>query len=270
MPIVERRGQPALHYVIDDYTDPWKNAPAIVLQHGFARSAKFWYQWVPYLARFYKVIRTDLRGLGESSRDFDLQNGFTAANWIGDLDAILDEGVFQRSAIDATVGPDLDVVADAHRTQLLNLDPLPLMRRETESIGADGDPRVQNASVPQHAVLTDRDMRLQPAVGADFGPAFDHTKGADPSRGIDLCCGMHVSRGMAQWVALRPLHLPPKLGQARKIQVGIVHFDARLERRIEARQPLTRVVEVLVRIIQRAAVMRAHDEEAHHLGIVAL
>ena len=60
MPIVERRGQPALHYVIDDYTDPWKNAPAIVLQHGFARSAKFWYQWVPYLARFYKVIRTEI------------------------------------------------------------------------------------------------------------------------------------------------------------------------------------------------------------------
>ena len=135
MPLLERKGKPALHYRVDDYTDPWKNAPAIVLQHGFARSAKFWYQWVPYLARFYKVIRTDLRGFGESSRDFDLQSGFTAANWIGDLDAILDQGVFQCSAIDATVGPDFNLVANAHRAQLLDLDPLALMRGKAKSIG---------------------------------------------------------------------------------------------------------------------------------------
>ena len=90
MPLVERRGAPALYYELDDYTDPWRNAPYIVLQHGFARSSKFWYQWVPYLSRFYKVIRTDLRGLGRSSKAFDLTTGFTAANWVGDVEAILD------------------------------------------------------------------------------------------------------------------------------------------------------------------------------------
>ena len=62
----------------------------------------------------------------------------TDLDQIVDLDAILDQGVFQRSAIDATVGPDFDIISDAHRTQLFNLDPLPLMRGETESIGADG------------------------------------------------------------------------------------------------------------------------------------
>ena len=84
MPLVERRGQPALYYELADYTDPWRNAPTIVLQHGFARSSKFWYQWVPYLSRFYKVIRTDLRGLGRSSKDFDVTTGFSAALWIAD------------------------------------------------------------------------------------------------------------------------------------------------------------------------------------------
>ncbi len=90
MPYVERRGAPALYYELDDYTDPWRDAPFIILQHGFARSSKFWFQWVPYLSRFYKVIRTDLRGLGRSSKDFDLKSGFTVASWIADVEAILD------------------------------------------------------------------------------------------------------------------------------------------------------------------------------------
>src|SRR5262249_11270002 len=45
------------YYDVADYTDPWKNAPAILLQHGYARSSFFWTAWIPYLARFYRVIR---------------------------------------------------------------------------------------------------------------------------------------------------------------------------------------------------------------------
>ena len=66
MPFLERAGQPRLHYELDDYTDPWKKAPCIMLQHGYARSANFWRAWIPYLSRFYRVLRLDLRGLGES------------------------------------------------------------------------------------------------------------------------------------------------------------------------------------------------------------
>ena len=54
MPNVKRSAGPTLHYVVDDYTDPWKNAPYLVLQHGNGRSAQFWYSWVPYLSRFIK------------------------------------------------------------------------------------------------------------------------------------------------------------------------------------------------------------------------
>ena len=72
MAYVERKGAPTLCYKLDDYTDPWKNAPYMVLLHGFGRNSRFWYRWTPYLSRFYKVIRSDLRGLGQSGKDFVL------------------------------------------------------------------------------------------------------------------------------------------------------------------------------------------------------
>ncbi len=91
MPTLYRSNQPALHYEIDDYTDPWKNAPFILLQHGYGRSAKFWYRWVPYLSRFYKVVRPDLRGLGQSSKDFDLRQGISVDAYLADIEDIIDE-----------------------------------------------------------------------------------------------------------------------------------------------------------------------------------
>jgi 3-oxoadipate enol-lactonase len=62
-----------LYYQIDDYTDPWRAAEAVVLLHGFSESSEAWRAWVPYLARRYKVIRPDQRGFGKSTpmaRDF--------------------------------------------------------------------------------------------------------------------------------------------------------------------------------------------------------
>ena len=90
MPYLERQGKPTLHYELDDYTDPWKNAPYLLLQHGWARSGRFWYCWVPYLSRFYKVIRPDLRGLGLSSREFDLDRDSGLEAHCGDLNALID------------------------------------------------------------------------------------------------------------------------------------------------------------------------------------
>jgi 3-oxoadipate enol-lactonase len=88
MPYLQRSGKPTLHYELDDYTDPWRNAPVMVLQHGFSRSSRFWYSWVPYLSRFYRVIRPDLRGLGQSARNLDLQHYFGLEHYLDDLAAI--------------------------------------------------------------------------------------------------------------------------------------------------------------------------------------
>ena len=90
MPYLERAGQPRLYYELDAYTDPWKQAPCILLQHGYARSSRFWRAWVPYLSRFYRVIRLDLRGLGQSGRDFDLEHGINLAAYLKDFNDLLD------------------------------------------------------------------------------------------------------------------------------------------------------------------------------------
>ena len=90
MPYVKRSTGPDLHYSIDDFTDPWKTAPYLILQHGNGRSGAFWYSWVPYLSRFYKVVRPDVRGLGQSSADFDLERDFTVEACVEDALALID------------------------------------------------------------------------------------------------------------------------------------------------------------------------------------
>ncbi len=91
MPLIKRIGKPTLHYVVDDHTDEWKNRPVLILQHGFGRSARFWYAWVPYLSRYYRVVRPDLRGFGQSPPDFDAQQGYSVDGLLDDIQAVLDE-----------------------------------------------------------------------------------------------------------------------------------------------------------------------------------
>lgn len=90
MPFFERARQPRLHYELDDYTDAWKDAPHIMLQHGYARSSRFWRACVPYLSRFYKIIRLDLRGLGQSDHKFDLERGISVDAYLQDFIDLLD------------------------------------------------------------------------------------------------------------------------------------------------------------------------------------
>src|SRR5512141_2229343 len=89
MPKLRRAGKPTLHYALDDFTDPWRDAPHLILQHGYGRSGRFWYSWVPYLSRYYKVVRPDARGLGRSAAGFDLATGITVESVTGDLVALV-------------------------------------------------------------------------------------------------------------------------------------------------------------------------------------
>ena len=62
-----------LHYLVDDFTDPWRESETILLLHGNAESGAAWYGWVPALARRFRVVRPDVRGFGASTpmpRDF--------------------------------------------------------------------------------------------------------------------------------------------------------------------------------------------------------
>jgi 3-oxoadipate enol-lactonase len=89
MTFLTRPGKPTLHHRIDDFTDPWKPAGTIILQHGYARNSGFWYGWVPYLSRSYKIVRMDLRGHGDSPVDFDPATGSTLEAYVDDLIALL-------------------------------------------------------------------------------------------------------------------------------------------------------------------------------------
>ena len=55
-----------LTYDFDDFTDPWKGAPTLLLLHAAMGSARRYFGWVPHLSRDYRVVRLDLRGHGRS------------------------------------------------------------------------------------------------------------------------------------------------------------------------------------------------------------
>jgi 3-oxoadipate enol-lactonase len=55
-----------LFYRYDDFTDPWRDAPVVVLLHPGLGSSMRLFGWVPHLARDYRVVRPDLRGHGKS------------------------------------------------------------------------------------------------------------------------------------------------------------------------------------------------------------
>src|SRR5574337_514004 len=59
MPVVEAKDGARLNVEIHDHTDPWKHAPTLILQHGFGRSGRFWYNFAPYLSRHYRVACPD-------------------------------------------------------------------------------------------------------------------------------------------------------------------------------------------------------------------
>ncbi len=79
-----------MHYDVDDFTDPWKPSDTIWIQHGFGRSSRFWYHWVPVLARDYRVLRRDMRGHGQSA-DPGPDYKWSVDDLLHDMKSFLDE-----------------------------------------------------------------------------------------------------------------------------------------------------------------------------------
>lgn len=89
MPFLKVSSSLDIHYELDDFTDPWRDAPILILQHGNGRSARFWQRWVPYLARHYKIVRPDMRGLGQSRGTVDLETDFSPDLLVEDLTKLI-------------------------------------------------------------------------------------------------------------------------------------------------------------------------------------
>jgi 3-oxoadipate enol-lactonase len=67
MPALKISPDLEMHYVVDDFTDPWTKPETILLLHGNSESGAAWYGWAPQLARRYRVVRPDMRGFGAST-----------------------------------------------------------------------------------------------------------------------------------------------------------------------------------------------------------
>jgi 3-oxoadipate enol-lactonase len=94
----------SLVYAIDDFTDPWRAAPTLLLLHAAMGSARRYFAWVPHLCRDWRVVRLDLRGHGRSqlpSRDAPL----TLARLVQDIAELLDHlGVARAHIVGNSAG----------------------------------------------------------------------------------------------------------------------------------------------------------------------
>lgn len=90
MPVARAADGAPLHYAVHDFTDPWRKAPAMLLLHGFGRSGRFWFNMVPYLARHFRLVCPDLRGLGQSGPLQDPLRQMTVDNFIADIATVAD------------------------------------------------------------------------------------------------------------------------------------------------------------------------------------
>jgi pimeloyl-ACP methyl ester carboxylesterase len=78
-----------LAYAVDDFTDPWRTPETLLLLHAAMGNSRRWFQWVPRLAREYRVVRLDLRGHGESQMPRP-EDEFSLAHLVGDAVELLD------------------------------------------------------------------------------------------------------------------------------------------------------------------------------------
>lgn len=78
-----------LAYYVDDFTDPWRKPDTVLLLHAAMGNSQRWFQWLPSLARRYRVVRLDLRGHGNSQIPKPTDD-FSLALLVSDALALLD------------------------------------------------------------------------------------------------------------------------------------------------------------------------------------
>ena len=111
-----------LFYTIDDFTDPWTTPETVVLHHGMAKNHSLWYGWIPILARKYRVIRFDMRGMGQSDVP-DAGYPWSVDSFTDDLLDLVDKlDLSKFHLIGETVGGSISMkFATQHQDRLLSL-----------------------------------------------------------------------------------------------------------------------------------------------------
>ncbi|HEX3536920.1 MAG TPA: alpha/beta hydrolase [Stellaceae bacterium] len=93
-----------LAYYTDDFTDPWREAPTLLLLHAAMGSARRYYGWVPHLCRDWRVVRLDLRGHGASDVP-PVDEALTLERLVTDVAELLDHlGLAQAHIVGNSAG----------------------------------------------------------------------------------------------------------------------------------------------------------------------
>lgn len=80
-----------------------RDAPAVLLLHGFGSSLHAWDDWVPAIARTFRVIRLDLPGFGLTGPD--PRGDYADARTVALLAALLDHlGIARAHAVGSSMG----------------------------------------------------------------------------------------------------------------------------------------------------------------------
>jgi pimeloyl-ACP methyl ester carboxylesterase len=117
MPTLQGSPDAQLHYLVDDFSDPWRVSETILLLHGNAESGAAWFGWVPSLARHFRVVRPDMRGFGASTpmpRDFPWTLDIIIADFMRLMDSL---GVERFHLVGAKIGGTIARALAARRPE---------------------------------------------------------------------------------------------------------------------------------------------------------
>jgi hypothetical protein len=150
----------------------------------------------------------------------------TDLHQVVEFDAVFDDRVAQCTTVDAGVGTNLHVVADAHSAQLLDLDPGTFFRRKAKAIGPDHGTGMHDATRTDMAVFAHGDARFEPSVGANVCTPLNHAQRADAGAGVHHGIGVHHGARVHARLHRRCVLALPPLGGAGEVHIGVVRHDA--------------------------------------------
>ena len=148
-------------------------------------------------------------------------------NQVVELDTILNDGVTQGTAVNAGVGADLHIVANAHGAELFDLFPGFTVRGKAKSVGANHHPWVKNAALTHHAAFADGDMGLENGASTNTRTTLDHAQGTN-EYGCRIDCSERINHcaGMNALLRRRGMLTLPELRELAQVQVRLVNNDA--------------------------------------------
>ncbi len=154
-----------MYFRLDDFSEPWRDAPAILMVHGFGEASDAWHLWVPHFVRDYRVYRVDRRGFGRSTpmpEDFAWSLDGTVADIAGFIEGEIKAPVH---LVVAKVSTPVGIRLTAQRPDLVRSLSIPggLVQ------GPQGDPWADHIAEhgPRHWAEATMDNRLGPDTGVD-------------------------------------------------------------------------------------------------------